>query len=183
MGYRLSKITTKTGDKGQTGLGDGSRVSKTSARIMAIGDVDELNATIGFLVTLVDDEQIGTHLKQIQNDLFDLGSMLAVPGYSVMDSSYIEALEQWAESIHQQIEPLQEFILPGGATASAYCHFCRTVCRRAERQVLQVDVDELLSLPIQYLNRLSDVLFILARVLNKHAGVVDVLWQKSSPKK
>ncbi len=182
MGYRLSKITTKTGDKGQTGLGDGSRVSKTSERIMAIGDVDELNASIGYLCTQVEDEQICVKLRQIQNDLFDLGSMLAVPGYSVMDQFYIERLEQWAEMIHQQIEPLQEFILPGGSAASAFCHFCRTVCRRSERQILQVPADDFLILPIQYLNRLSDVLFILARVLNKQAGVEDILWQKSSPK-
>lgn len=182
MGYRLSKITTKTGDKGQTGLGDGSRVSKTSERIMAIGDVDELNANIGYLVTLVTNEEFRTELKQIQNDLFDLGSMLAVPGYSAMNDSYVSRLEKWAESIHQQIEPLQEFILPGGSMSAAFCHLCRTVCRRAERQILRVPEDDLLIIPIQYLNRLSDVLFVLARVLNKQASFEDILWQKTGTK-
>lgn len=182
MGYRLSKITTKTGDKGHTDLGDGSRVSKTSERIMAIGDVDELNASIGYLVTLIAEENIRVELKKIQNDLFDLGSMLAVPGYAAMNESYVTRLEKWAESIHEQIEPLQEFILPGGSIAASFCHLCRTVCRRAERQTLRVPEDELLIVPIQYLNRLSDVLFILARVLNKQAGFSDVLWQKLANK-
>ncbi|WP_434777745.1 cob(I)yrinic acid a,c-diamide adenosyltransferase [Neisseria sp. Ec49-e6-T10] len=182
MGYRLSKIITKTGDKGTTGLGDGSRVSKTAARVEAMGDIDELNASIGMLILSVPDSGIVEKLSEIQHDLFDVGSQLAVPGYEPISSKTIEQLEEWVGQLHEQIEPLKEFILPGGCQAAAYCHLSRAICRRAERRVVATQELEVLALPLQYLNRLSDVLFILARVLNKQAKVSDVLWQKNRGK-
>lgn len=181
MPYRLTQIITKTGDAGTTGLGDGSRVPKSSLRIMAIGAVDELNAHLGLLLTLAMDDDIRAVLTKIQHQLFDLGSELAVPGWSLIDEHYIQFLEQAAAQWHAQLTPLQEFILPGGSPLAAHIHIVRTVARRAERSVVALQQEAVaVSGNVQkYLNRLSDAMFILAREANRRTGVSDVLWQKN----
>lgn len=181
MGNRLSKIYTRTGDAGTTGLGDGSRVDKDSARIHALGDVDELNAVIGILLT----EPLSEHVKQVltavQHDLFDLGGELSMPHYTLLKAERISALENELDAWNEQLSPLKEFILPGGSRASAYCHLARTVCRRAERTLHTLNAQETLTeASLQYLNRLSDLLFVLCRVLNRDAGVTDVLWNNQA---
>ena len=181
MPYRLTQIITKTGDSGTTGLGDGSRVPKSSLRIMAIGEVDELNAHLGVLLTMNVPADIRVVLTKIQHQLFDLGSELAVPGWSLIDDNYLQFLEQAAATWHAQLTPLTEFILPGGSAAAAQVHVVRTVARRAERSVVALQ-DEAVAVSgnvQKYLNRLSDVLFILAREVNRREGVSDVLWKKN----
>lgn len=179
MGYRLSKIYTRTGDAGTTGLGDGSRTEKDSLRIAAMGDVDETNAIVGVLLCEDLPEEIRTLLTGVQHDLFDLGGELCVPGGAFLKASQPERLEQAIDRYNDQLEPLQEFILPGGTRAAALTHQARTVCRRAERAVVSVARQEPVSeISRQYLNRLSDLLFVLGRWLNKQAGCGDVLWQK-----
>jgi cob(I)alamin adenosyltransferase len=177
MGNRLSKIATRVGDDGSTGLGDGSRVSKADARIAAIGDVDELNSTLGVLLCENLPDEVRAALTRIQHDLFDLGGELCMPGQSVLRDAQVEQLDAWLEQYNATLPPLAEFILPGGARTAALAHISRTVCRRAERSVVTLDTQE----PVQpharhYLNRLSDLLFVLSRVLNRAAGVEDVLW-------
>lgn len=180
MGYRLSKIITKTGDKGETGLGDGSRVSKASLRVDAMGDVDELNACVGLLLAQDMHSALLTSLSPISHHLFDLGSELAVPSYHAVKVEHINWLEELAGHLITHLTPLDEFILPGGSVAASHCHVARTVCRRAERKVVALaEVEDVSPFGIQYLNRLSDVLFILARYLNKEASVPDILWQKN----
>lgn len=180
MGYRLSKIITKTGDKGETGLGDGSRVSKASLRVDAMGDVDELNACVGLLLAQEMQSALLTSLSPISHHLFDLGSELAVPTYHALTAEHISWLEKLAAHLITYLEPLDEFILPGGSVPAAHCHVARTVCRRAERKVVALSqVEDVSAFLIQYLNRLSDVLFILARYLNKEASIPDILWQKN----
>jgi cob(I)alamin adenosyltransferase len=182
MGHRLSKITTRTGDRGETGLGDGSRVAKDSARIAALGDVDELNSTLGVLLAEPLPEDVRALLVEVQHDLFDLGSELAVPGYDALAESRIARLEGHVEHYNAGLEPLKEFILPGGTRPAALAHLARTVCRRAERAVVRVAGDATLSPRVQvYLNRLSDLLFILGRVINRAGGAGDVLWHKNRP--
>ncbi|MBI1394776.1 MAG: cob(I)yrinic acid a,c-diamide adenosyltransferase [Betaproteobacteria bacterium] len=178
MGNRLSKIYTRTGDDGTTGLGDGSRTSKDSTRIESIGAVDELNSTIGVLLTEPLDEDVRHLLTGIQHDLFDLGGELSIPGYQAIGTRHVTALEQALDRYNETLAPLKEFILPGGSRAAALCHVSRTVCRRAERRLVSVD-DGSVKLPRQYLNRLSDLLFVLCRVLNRQAGVADVHWDKA----
>lgn len=180
MGYRLSKIYTRTGDKGTTGLGDGSRVDKDSARIEAIGCVDELNSLIGVLITHELPEQTQQQLTQIQHRLFDLGGELAVPGYQVLKTEAIDLLEQWLDEINEQLPPLQEFILPGGNPAAANCHLARTVCRRAERRLTQLTRSDegINEHALRYLNRLSDLLFVMARFLARQNGGSEILWDK-----
>jgi cob(I)alamin adenosyltransferase len=178
MGNRLSKIYTRTGDKGTTGLGDGSRVSKHSLRVQAMGDVDELNATIGILLTEPISTAIVKCLTEVQHDLFNLGGELCMPGYALIKAERITALETTLDNFNDVLPPLAEFILPGGSRAAAYCHLARTVCRRAERTMYQLNSDEKIGeISLQYINRLSDLLFVLCRVLNQEAGVPDVLWQ------
>ena len=180
MGNRLSKITTRTGDSGTTGLGDGTRVSKTSARIQAIGDVDELNSWIGLLAaSLSPDHDLHALLQQIQNDLFDLGGELAVPGFNGFNAQALTDLEQKQETLNEQLPPLKDFILPGGNQAAAHCHLARAVCRRAERTLIELTAqeDEINPLLQAYLNRLSDTLFIAARVLARENGGQEILWQ------
>ena len=179
MGNRLSKITTRTGDGGSTGLGDGSRISKTSARIHAIGDVDELNSWIGLLAaSLPSDHDLQDLLKQIQNDLFDLGGELAVPGFNGFNAQALSDLEQQQKALNEQLPPLKDFILPGGNQAAAHCHLARAVCRRAERALVELGIqDDTNPLLLAYLNRLSDTLFIAARVLARENGDQEVLWQ------
>jgi cob(I)alamin adenosyltransferase len=179
MGYRLSKIYTRTGDAGTTGLGDGSRTAKDAPRIAAMGDVDELNAILGILLCEELPDELRTLLTGVQHDLFDLGGELSVPGGAFLKDTQPGRLEAAIDRYNADLEPLKEFILPGGTRAAALTHHARTVCRRAERLVVALARDEAVSVPArQYLNRLSDLLFVLARWLNKQAGSGDVLWQK-----
>lgn len=179
MGYRLSKIYTRTGDAGTTGLGDGSRVGKDAPRIAALGDVDELNALIGVLLCDPLPDEVRTLLTGVQHDLFDLGGELSVPGGAFLKDTQPGRLESAIDRYNADLEPLKEFILPGGTRAAALTHQARTVCRRAERAVVTLAHNEAVSdAARQYLNRLSDLLFVLARWLNKDAGGGDVLWQK-----
>ena len=183
MGHRLSKIYTRTGDDGTTGLGDGSRVPKNSLRIEAMGCVDELNALLGLLLTENLPESISQHLIEIQHDLFNLGGELSIPGYTLLDASRTNALEELLDQLNAALPPLREFILPGGTRAASVCHLARTVCRRAERILITTAREhEIQPSGIAYLNRLSDLLFVMARHLNQVAGVQDVLWrhEKSS---
>lgn len=187
MGNRLSKIYTRTGDKGTTGLGDGTRVNKDSLRVEAMGDVDELNAVIGLLITELLSAKSSAHLlpllTSIQHDLFNLGGEICIPNFVMIEAVRIEALENAIDSLNDSLEPLKEFILPGGTKAAAYCHLARTVCRRAERLLIKLSREEAVTeISLQYINRLSDLLFVLCRIINKDAGVSDVLWNNTSGK-
>ncbi len=179
MGHRLSKITTRTGDSGETGLGDGSRVPKDSARIATIGEIDELNSAIGLLRAESLPESVADALTGIQHDLFDLGGELSIPGRVALQANQVARLESLTEAFNRDLPPLKEFILPGGCRAAALAHLARTTCRRAERSLIALARAESISDAARiYLNRLSDLLFVLGRVLNRHAGVGDLLWQK-----
>lgn len=179
MGHRLSKIVTRTGDAGTTGLGDGSRVAKDAARIDAIGAVDELNSSIGVLLAEPLPDDVAACLVDVQHDLFDLGGELSIPGYEAVRGDHVTRLEERVEHFNATLAPLKEFVLPGGARAAALAHVARTVCRRAERSLVHLGHAEAVSEPARrYLNRLSDLLFVLARALNQRAGRPDVLWQK-----
>lgn len=178
MGHRLSKIYTRTGDRGETGLGDGSRVPKYHPRVEAYGVVDELNSQLGLVLV----EGVGSPLKQwliaVQHDLFELGGELCIPGRAVLGAGDTERLETWLDRLNAELPPLKEFILPGGVRDSAACHVARTVCRRAERCVAALgDSESINPHSLGYLNRLSDLLFVAARWCNRQAGVEDVLWQ------
>jgi cob(I)alamin adenosyltransferase len=180
MGYRLTRIFTRTGDTGTTGLGDGSRVAKDNPRIEAIGAVDELNSQIGVLLAEPLTEPVAGHLTQIQHDLFDLGGELSIPGHHAITESHISRLESVLEELNADLPPLKEFILPGGCRAAALCHVARTVCRRAERRVVGLSAAEQIApLAQRYLNRLSDLLFVICRVLNRAAGQQDVYWKRT----
>lgn len=179
MGHRLSAITTRTGDDGSTGLGDGTRVAKDSARVQAMGDVDELNSCLGVLLTENLSAEICVVLTAVQHVLFDLGSELAVPGYFLMKAEQVTYLDEQIQTYNAMLMPLQEFILPGGSRGAAQAHVARSVCRRAERAIVSLHHQSAMGeLPQQYLNRLSDLLFILARVINKQSGTPDTLWQR-----
>jgi cob(I)alamin adenosyltransferase len=179
MGHRLSKIVTRTGDAGTTGLGDGSRVSKDSARIEAIGAVDELNSVLGVLLAESLPADVAACLVDVQHDLFDFGGELSIPGYCAVDDTHVVRLEDAVERFNADLPPLREFILPGGTRAACLAHVARTVCRRAERSLVQLGSTAEVRDPLRkYLNRLSDLLFIAARVLNREAGCPDVLWRK-----
>ena len=179
MGHRLTQIATRTGDDGTTGLGDGSRTSKDSLRVAAMGDVDELNSTLGLLLTEPMPEEVRDALVTIQHDLFDLGGELCIPGFENLAELQVARLDEWLGRYNATLPRLQEFILPGGSRAAAIAHQARTVCRRAERTVVSLGQNEpVRPLCRHYLNRLSDLMFVLARVLNRHAGGGDVLWDK-----
>ena len=179
MGHRLSKIYTRTGDSGTTGLGDGSRVDKDSLRVEAYGTVDELNSQIGLVMAFGTDEKIADQLLDIQHDLFDLGSELCVPGYSAINDANIEKLEKILDEHNADLPSLKEFILPGGNLPAASCHVARTVCRRSERIVVSLAKEENINPPVvKYLNRLSDLLFVLCRVLARQDGQSEILWDK-----
>lgn len=179
MGHRLSRITTRTGDDGTTGLGDGSRTRKDSLRIAAIGDVDELNSTIGLLQAEPLPEPVRAALTDIQHDLFDLGGELCIPGFENLPDARVARLDELLAHYNADLPRLQEFILPGGSRAAAIAHVARTVCRRAERAIVALASAEAVRPACrQYVNRLSDLLFVLARVLNRHAGGSDVMWEK-----
>ena len=178
-GNRLSKIVTRTGDAGTTGLGDGSRTTKDSLRIDSIGEVDELNSGLGVLLCEELPENIRVALLDIQNDLFDLGGELCLPGMNVMKDAQVARLEGLADEFNADLPMLKEFILPGGTRAAALTHLSHTVCRRAERSMVRLHNAEPLSEAARrYINRLSDLLFILGRALNRAGGRGDVLWQK-----
>ena len=180
MGNRLSKIYTRTGDDGTTGLGDGSRINKDSLRVEAMGDVDELNSVIGIMLTEEVPEHLLDLLTQIQHDLFNVGGEICIPGYVILQQTRIDDLEEAIDTLNDELEPLKEFILPGGSKASAYCHLARTVCRRAERKLVELHRNETVTdISLQYLNRLSDLLFVMCRTMNKEAGVLDVLWKNA----
>ncbi|MCP5227298.1 cob(I)yrinic acid a,c-diamide adenosyltransferase [Accumulibacter sp.] len=177
MGNRLSKIVTRTGDAGTTGLGDGSRVAKDSLRIETMGQVDELNSVIGVLLTEDMPDVIRQALTSIQHDLFDLGGELCIPGTNMIGAAQIGRLEALVEQFNEDLLPLKDFILPGGTRAAAFAHLARTVCRRAERQIVHLATAEQVSdFARKYLNRLSDLMFVLGRALNKAADTGDVLW-------
>jgi cob(I)alamin adenosyltransferase len=182
MGYRLSKIYTRTGDSGTTGLGTGERTRKDDPRIEAMGTVDELNAVLGLLACEPLPEDLTELVVRLQHELFDLGGELCLPGMVLFPESRVAELEAILDRLNEALPPLKEFILPGGTRAAAVAHLARTVCRRAERQVVRLAREEpterLRPVIGQYLNRLSDLLFVLARTLNARAGVTDVLWQK-----
>jgi cob(I)alamin adenosyltransferase len=179
MGNRLSKIATRTGDAGTTGLGDGSRIDKDALRVHAMGDVDELNSQIGVLLCEDIPDQMKHELISIQHDLFDMGGELCIPGYTMVTETQVARLDDLLAFYNADLPPLRDFILPGGSRAAAIAHVCRTVCRRAERMIVSVGKSEPINdAPRQYMNRLSDLLFVLSRVLNRYAGGTDVVWEK-----
>jgi cob(I)alamin adenosyltransferase len=179
MGKRLTQIATRTGDDGTTGLGDGSRTAKDHLRVHAMGDVDELNSMLGLLGCEDLPADVKTALLDIQNDLFDLGGELCIPGYTMITDHQVARLDEWLAHYNAGLPRLNEFILPGGSRAASLAHVARTVCRRAERAIVALGHGEALNpAPRQYVNRLSDLLFVLARVLNIHAGGGDVQWQQ-----
>lgn len=179
MGNRLSKIYTRTGDDGTTGLGDGTRVPKDGERVEAYGTVDELNSTIGVLLAVPGlPEKVTGCLIEIQHELFDMGGELCIPGHTVIKGEHVARLENVLDEFNDPLPPLKEFILPGGGAAAAACHVARTVARRAERRVLTLSRVEAVSPEVvKYLNRLSDLLFVLARVLARHERGTEVLWR------
>jgi cob(I)alamin adenosyltransferase len=184
MANRLTKIVTRTGDDGTTGLGDGTRVGKDSARIDALGEIDELNSAIGCVLAEELPPEVREALVAAQNDLFDLGGEVCIPGRSALWDAHLEELERRVEALREPLPPLKEFILPGGTRAAALAHVARTVCRRAERAVVALGETEKVSDPARrYLNRLSDLLFVAGRRLNQHAGRGDVQWRHERKRK
>ena len=178
MGNRLSKIYTRTGDDGSTGLGDGARVSKDSARVTAYGTVDEANSAIGIVLACEIPESIRDVLVAVQHQLFDLGGELCIPGHAAIFDADIQALEDTLDRFNADLPPLKDFILPGGGMAAAQAHLARTICRRAEREVVTLSHhDAVRPEAIRYLNRLSDLLFVLCRVLARESGHGEVLWR------
>jgi len=182
LGNRLTKIYTRTGDAGTTGLGDGTRVPKTSRRVTAYGTTDELNSVIGMVIATGVTDKIQILLTEIQHHLFDLGGELCIPGHVALNEKHVTWLEHQLDELNDDLPVLEDFILPGGSQAAATCHLARTVCRRAERCVIELGEDE--DLPPQsivYLNRLSDLLFVVCRVLARADGGSEVLWQSNRP--
>jgi len=178
MANRLSNIVTRTGDDGTTGLADGSRLSKDSARINALGSVDELNSHLGVLLAEPLPQEIREELLRIQNDLFDLGSTLALPGTDFPQQKLLR-LDEAIARYNANLPPLKEFILPGGGRAAALCHVARSVARRAERDHCHLAQSDIVSNDGgRYLNRLSDLLFVLCRALNRATGEAETLWKR-----
>jgi cob(I)alamin adenosyltransferase len=179
MSNRLTKIYTRTGDAGTTGLADGSRVTKDAPRIEAIGAVDELNSVLGALLAEKLPDAVRACLDNVQNDLFDLGGELSVPGHAIMSNAHVERLERALDGFNKALPPLKDFILPAGSRPAALAHVARTVCRRAERRLVSLSRKQKVAPALlAYVNRLSDLLFVLARGLNRVAGRPDVLWQQ-----
>lgn len=181
MGYRLSKLYTRTGDAGTTGLADGSRVNKDSSRIEAMGTVDELNSSIGVLLAGMSSAALAplhTALAPVQHRLFDIGGELAIPGVEIIDASDVSELEQWIDHFNAELPPLKEFILPSGSLPIAQAHLARSICRRAERRYLTLAAAETInSQALAYLNRLSDLLFVMARSIARLDETPEVLWR------
>ena len=184
MGNRLTQIATRTGDEGTTGLGNNQRVSKNSLRVHAMGDVDELNSHIGLLLCETMPDDVRTLMVEVQHQLFNLGGELSIPGFELLKAEAVQALDQALETYNAQLPKLEEFILPAGNRAASQAHICRTVARRAERATVALGNEEALNdAPRQYLNRLSDLMFVLSRVLNRMDGGTDVYWQSERMKK
>ncbi len=184
MGHRLSKIYTRTGDTGETGLGDGSRVPKDSQRVHALGEIDELNSVLGLLLTEELPADVRAALEGIQHDLFDLGGEVCIPGHTSISEAQVTRMEALLDDYNRDLPPLKEFILPGGTRAASLAHLARTVCRRAERALVSLARAEPVGTAARkYLNRLSDLLFVLSRVLNRAGGGSDLLWQPGKSKK
>jgi cob(I)alamin adenosyltransferase len=179
LGNRLSKIYTRTGDDGTTGLGDGSRVAKDDPRVEAYGCVDETNSAIGILLAVPGlPADVAQLLTRVQHELFDLGGELCIPGHRAIEASQVQALEETLDAFNERLPPLKEFILPGGGPAAAACHLARAICRRAERRAWTLARAQAVAPePLKYLNRLSDLLFVLARVLARHENGSEVLWK------
>lgn len=179
MGNRLTRIYTRTGDPGTTGLASGARVSKDAPRIEAIGAVDELNSVLGVLLAEPLPDALRARLDGVQNDLFDLGGELSVPGHAIMSAAHVERLERELDRVNAGLPPLKDFILPAGTRAAALAHVARSVCRRAERRVVTLSRKQKAAPALRaYLNRLSDLLFVVARELNRAGGRPDVLWKQ-----
>lgn len=179
MGNRLTRIYTRTGDKGTTGLGGGLRVDKDDLRIEALGTIDELNSLVGLVLSHGVDDTIAAMLSTIQHDLFDIGGDFYIPDRNTITAAYISRLETWLDQLNEELGPLKEFILPGGTPAAASCHLARTVCRRAERVLVKLNREHSFNAEAcAYINRLSDLLFVIARTINKQAGQTDILWNR-----
>jgi cob(I)alamin adenosyltransferase len=180
MGNRLTKIYTRTGDDGSTGLGDGARVPKESPRVEAYGTVDEANCAIGVLLAIPNlPAEVTDCLLEVQHDLFDLGGELCIPGHRIVTPAYILRLEAKLDEFNEALPPLKDFILPGGGPAAAACHVARAVCRRAERRSWTLArVEEVAPDVLRYLNRLSDLLFVIARLLARHEQGTETVWQR-----
>ena len=185
MGKRLSKIYTRTGDNGETGLGDGSRISKTAPRVEAMGSVDELNSIVGVVVEeLIEShqpelQQISEFLRALQHRIFDLGGELSIPNFEIISADHVSAIESNLDKLNDRLEPLENFILPGGSRLIANCHMARSICRRSERNLIALAKDEEINNnAMKFLNRLSDYLFVLARTCARLTEVDEVLWQK-----
>lgn len=179
MGHRLSKIYTRTGDDGSTGLGDGSRAEKYSLRLEAIGEIDELNCNLGLLLSETLRPDMHDLLIDIQHDLFDLGGELSIPGSEFIPAVAIEKLEQAIDRYNEELPALKEFLLPGGSRAGAIAHVCRAVCRRAERRVVALGAEAALNPnAARFINRLSDLLFVAARIVARDSGTGEVMWQR-----
>jgi cob(I)alamin adenosyltransferase len=181
MGKRLSKIVTRTGDDGTTGLGDGSRVDKDSIRVEAYGTVDEANSAIGMILACDSvAERIQVCLTEVQHDLFELGGELCIPGHQAIQASFVERLENELDAFNADLPALKEFVLPGGGTAAATCHLARTIVRRAERRVSTLKKEQAVREEVlHYLNRLSDLLFVIARQLSRAESGQEVVWDRS----
>lgn len=186
MGKRLSKIYTRTGDGGETGLGDGQRVSKSDPRIAAIGEIDELNSWVGMLVEelLAEGDKfagVAEFLRQCQHRIFDLGGEVSIPGYAIVEAKHVDAIEVQLDALNADLPPLENFILPGGSRLIATLHLARSVCRRAERALVALAAQEDVSDEgVRFLNRLSDYLFVAARHVARTSGVSEVLWEKGT---
>jgi cob(I)alamin adenosyltransferase len=180
MGNRLSKIYTRTGDDGSTGLGDGTRVPKENLRVEAYGTVDEANSAIGVVLSVATlPPAIAACLTEVQHALFDLGGELCIPGHRMIGAAHVERLETELDGFNENLPPLKEFILPGGGPAAAACHVARAVCRRAERRCWSLArIESVAPETLKYLNRLSDLLFVLARVLARHENGSEVVWRR-----
>ena len=179
MGNRLSKIYTKTGDSGTTGLGDGSRISKSSVRINAIGEIDELNCNLGLLLNHDLRADMKRLMIDIQHDLFVVGGELSIPGSKFVEEDSVKKIENAIDLYNEELPALKEFILPGGNPAASAAHLCRAVCRRAERATLEIEPGESINRHLtSYINRLSDFLFVVARIVSKDSSVGEVLWQR-----
>ena len=185
MGKRLSKIYTRTGDKGETGLGDGSRVSKTAPRVEAMGSVDELNSIVGVVVEELlasnqpDLTSVAEFIRTLQHRIFDLGGELSIPGFEIISAKHVVVIEQQLDVMNEQLDPLENFILPGGSRLIANCHMARSICRRAERNIAALAQTESVNAnAMEFINRLSDYLFVLARTCARLTQVNEVLWEK-----
>ncbi len=179
MGNRLSKLYTRTGDDGTSGLSGGQRIAKNHERMNAMGTVDELNSTIGMMIAKLEDAELNALMTSIQHDLFNIGGEISMPGHSFIKPEKITGLEAHIDRFNALVEPLKDFILPGGSDAAAICHLARAIARRAERDVVTLHQSEpVCDTTRQYLNRLSDLLFVIARIINLRSGHPDILWNK-----